>query len=57
MSPKDLLYIDVALGHEKFLIAQCRQAAQQLQDPVLRTCANRMLKAHQDLFGQFYQLV
>ncbi|MBR3796067.1 MAG: hypothetical protein IKK34_08585 [Clostridia bacterium] len=57
MSPKELLYIDDALGHEKFLIAQCRQAAQTLQDPVLRNCANRMLKAHQDLFGQFYQLV
>ncbi|MED9822732.1 MAG: hypothetical protein U0J65_11990 [Christensenellales bacterium] len=57
MSPKELLYIDDALGHEKFLISQCRQAAQALTDPVLKDCAQRMLSAHQDLFNQFYQLV
>ena len=26
MSPKELLYIDDALGHEQFLIAQCQEA-------------------------------
>lgn len=57
MSPKELLYIDDALGHEKILIAQCKQAAKALQDPTLRSCAERMLSAHQDLFNQFYQLV
>jgi len=57
MSPKELLYIDDALGHEQFLISQCQYAAQNLQDPVLRTCAARMQSAHQDLFNQFYQLV
>lgn len=57
MSPKELLYIDDALGHEKFLIAQCRQAAQALTDPVLRDCVHKMQAAHQDLFNQFYQLV
>ena len=57
MSPKELLYIDDALGHEKFLIAQCQQAAQALTDPQLRECAQRMGKAHQELFDQFYQLV
>ena len=30
MSPKELLYIDDALGHEQFLIAQCQEADQQL---------------------------
>lgn len=57
MSPKELLYIDDALGHEKFLISQCRQAAAALQDPQLRACVQRMQSAHQDLFNQFYQLV
>lgn len=57
MSPKELLYIEDALGHEKFLINQCQQAAQALTDPVLRDCAKRMKAAHQDLFNQFYQLV
>jgi len=57
MSPKELLYIEDALGHEKFLISQCRQAAKALTDPALRDCVNRMQAAHQDLFNQFYQLV
>ena len=26
MSPKELLYLDDALGHEQFLIAQCGEA-------------------------------
>lgn len=57
MSPKELLYIDDALGHEKFLITQCQQAASALTDPTLRDCAARMQKAHQELYQQFYQLV
>ena len=57
MSPKELLYIDDALGHEKFLITQCQQAAAALTDPQLRDCVSRMQAAHQDLFNQFYQLV
>lgn len=27
MSPKELLYLDDALGHEQFLIAQCGEAS------------------------------
>ena len=57
MSPKELLYIDDALGHEKFLITQCQQAAAALTDPQLRECVQRMGKAHQDLFNQFYHLM
>ena len=57
MSPKELLYIEDALGHERFLINQCQQAAQALTDPVLKDCVSRMKAAHQDLFNQFYQLV
>ena len=57
MSPKELLYIDDALGHEKFLISQCQQAARNLSDPALKASVQRMQAAHQDLFNQFYQLV
>ena len=38
MSPKELLYIEDALGHEKFLITQCQQALVNLRDPQLRAC-------------------
>lgn len=57
MSPKELLYIEDALGHEKFLITQCQQALVNLRDPQLRTCVQQMGSAHQQLFNQFYQLV
>ncbi len=57
MSPKELLYIEDALGHEKFLMTQCQQAAAALTDPTLRSCAQRMQDAHQQLFNQLYQLI
>lgn len=57
MSPKELLYIDDALGHEKFLISQCQQAIGQLTDPQLRSFAQQMHDHHQQLFNKLYQLV
>ena len=57
MSPKELLYIEDALGHEKFLIAQCQSAASSLQDPALRSCAARMQQAHQQIYNQLFKLV
>lgn len=57
MSPKELLYVEDALGHEKFLKAQCQMAVNQLTDPQLKTFAQQMLTKHQQLFGKFYQLV
>ena len=56
MSPKELLYIEDALGHEQFLIAQCQQALVNLRDAELRACVQRIGSAHQQLFNQFYQL-
>ena len=57
MSPKELQYIEDALGHEQFLKSQCQQAAGQLTDPELRNTVNQMLAKHQELFSRFYQLV
>ncbi len=57
MSPKELLYIDDALGHEKFLISQCQQAASALKDPQLRSFAQQLQQHHQQLFNRLYQLV
>ena len=57
MSPKELLYIEDALGHEKFLITQCQQAMVSLSDPHLRSCVQQMASAHQQIFNKFYQLV
>ena len=57
MSPKELQYIEDALGHEQFLLNQCREAAQQLTDPELKNCARQMLNKHQEIFDSFFQLV
>ena len=57
MSPKELMYIEDALNHEQFLAAQCQQAAQALQNPALKQCANQLASQHQQLFQKLYQLV
>ena len=57
MSPKELLYIEDALGHAKIMHTKCQETAQQVQDAELKNCVQQMATKHQDLFNQFYQLV
>ena len=57
MSPKELQYIEDALGHEQFLKSQCQQAASQLTDPALKNTVNRLMAKHQEIFSRFYNLV
>ena len=57
MSPKELLYIEDALGHEKFSMTQCQEAVQQLQDSDLQQYAQQMMDKHRQIFGSFYSLV
>lgn len=57
MSPKELLYLEDALGHEKFLQDQCREAVSKLTDPELKNYAQQLLSRHQELFNQFFQLI
>ena len=57
MSPKELQYIEDALGHEQFLLNQCRQAQSDLTDPELKRCVGQLMNKHQEVFDRFYQLV
>ena len=57
MSPKELLYVEDALGHEKFLRAQCQQAVNALTDPELKNVVQQMMQKHQEIFTRFYNLV
>ena len=57
MSPKELLYLEDALGHEKFLKTQCQEAVGQLSDPDLKNYVQQLLTKHQELFGQLYRLI
>ena len=62
MSPKELLYIEDALGHLQILMNQCANAENQLSDPALRqpelkNVVQQMMQKHQELFTRFYNLV
>lgn len=57
MSPKELLYLEDALGHEKFLKTQCQQAAQALQNPQLKQCVAQWEEKHAHLFQKLYGLM
>lgn len=35
MTTKELLYIEDALGHEKYFMSKCKETAAQIQDPEL----------------------
>lgn len=57
MSPKELLYIEDALGHEKFLKTQCLEVASKIQDNDLKQCIEQIITKHEGLFQQFYSLL
>ncbi len=57
MTPKEVLYLNDALSHAQFLTKQCRDAANQLQDPTLKQAAQNMADMHCRLYEQFYSLV
>ena len=57
MSPKELNYIEDALGHEQFLKTQCQEAIQNLQDQELKSCVHQISQKHQQIFDNFYNLV
>ena len=57
MSPKELLYLDDALGHEQFLIAQCGEAEAALSDPQLKQHVRQLQNSHQQLFNRLMALV
>ncbi len=57
MTPKELLYIEDALGHEKFFQTQCQQTASQLQDTTLKACVEQMAEKHRQIFQNLYGLL
>lgn len=57
MTTKELLYIEDALGHEKYFHTKCQEAARQIQDKELRACVEEMEKKHQQIFQRFFGLL
>lgn len=57
MTSKELLYVEDALGHEKYLQAQCKATAQQLQDPELKQYVEELEQKHAQIYQSMYQLL
>jgi len=57
MTPKEVLYVEDALGHAQFLKTQCQDAVNALTDPALKQQAQRWLDENQSIFRSFYALV
>ena len=57
MSPKELLYIEDALGHEKQIKATCQNSANQLEDKALASFVTSVAERHTACFNKFYGLV
>lgn len=57
MSPKELLYIEDALGHEKQVKDTCQSSANMLEDRELKNFVSQLGEKHQTCFDSFYKLL
>lgn len=57
MTDKELLYIEDALGHEKFLKQACCEASSQVTDQNLRSMIEDLEQRHDRLFNTLYSLL
>lgn len=57
MTTKELLYVEDALGHEKYFQAKCRETVNQMQDAELRACVEELGEKHRKIFQDFYGLL
>ncbi len=57
MSPKELLYIEDTLGHEKQIKTTCQESAKQLEDDELKSFVSSIGTKHADCFTKFYSLL
>ena len=57
MTTKELLYIEDALGHEKYFQTRCKEAASQLQDPELKNQVESLCQRHNRIFKDLYGLL
>ncbi|MDU4889230.1 MAG: hypothetical protein E6344_05500 [Clostridium sp.] len=57
MSPKELLYVEDALGHEQQMKTACNDFASQIQDPELKNFVQGLAIKHETAFKKFYNLL
>ena len=57
MTNKELLYIEDALGHEKYFKEKCQQCSAQLNDGELKNLVTDLTQKHGEIFNNFYKLL
>ncbi len=57
MSPKELLYIEDALGHDVQIKATCTDAISKLEDQDLKNFVQEIAQGHTQCFNRFYGLL
>lgn len=57
MTTKELLYVEDALGHEKYFQTKCTETINQIQDAELKACVEQLAQKHQQIFQSFYGLL
>ena len=57
MTNKELLYIEDALGHEKYFKEKCQECSVQLTDEELKNFVSNLTQQHNNIFSGFYQLL
>ncbi len=57
MTTKELLYVEDALGHEKYFQTVCKEIKSQIQDADLKACIEQITQKHHQFFQNFYGLL
>ena len=57
MTDKELMYIEDALGHEKFMQSCSIQTSSSLTDPVLSGYIKQLQQTHQNIYNKFLNLL
>lgn len=57
MTNKELLYIEDALGHEKFMKSCSTKTSSQLTDPALSGYIKQLEQKHTELYNKFLNLL
>ncbi len=57
MTGKELLYVEDALGHEKFMKCCAGKTSAKLTDPALSAYVAELEKTHTDLLNKFKNLL
>lgn len=57
MTNKELLYVEDALGHEKFMKSCSTKTSSQLTDPALSGYIKQLEQKHTELYNKFLNLL